>query len=202
MIVRRTMIRVAPLLLAIGLIMPAGQAASQQKPTSAKICSNCHKPEAGNLRGYFDNVAFKSQSIQVKIDDDTEIVKFDPAVIKVIEAGKPAEAEALRSIKKGHEIRIEYTEKDGIKTAALLSTKPPIKVAPEKLMTTAELEKLVAMGPEKGKYFLVDSRPAPRFYEGAIPTAINIPDPAFAGQADKLPAKKDILLIFYCAGFT
>ena len=58
------------------------------------------------------------------------------------------------------------------------------------------------MGPDKGKYMLVDSRPAPRFYEGSIPTAVNIPDAAFAGNVDKLPGNKDITLIFYCGGMT
>ena len=180
----------------------AAPSASKARPTDAKICQNCHQPQSGNLRGTFDNVAFKSQSIQIKIDDATEIVKFNPATIKVIDAGKPAEAEALRDIKKGHEVRIEYTEKNGIRFATLVASKPPIKVAPEKLMSTAEVEKLVAMGPEKGKYTLVDARPAPRFQEGAIPTAINIPYPAFDKMTDKLPKDKDILLVFYCGGVT
>ena len=39
-----------------------------------------------------------------------------------------------------------------VKTASLVSVKPKIKVAPEKLLTTAEIEKLVAKGPKKGKY--------------------------------------------------
>jgi hypothetical protein len=193
--------------LTIGVI--AGQAVAQEKaaapqakPTDAKICINCHKPEAGNIRGYFENVAFKSQSIQIKIDEAVEIVKFDPGAIKVIEAAKPAEAEALRSIKKGHEVRVEYTEKGGVKTATLVATKPPIKVAPEKLLSTADVEKLVAMGTEKGKYFLVDSRPAPRFQEGAISTAVSIPDFAFEKMKDRLPADKNIQLVFYCGGST
>jgi hypothetical protein len=195
--------------LMLGLvIMPAVQTTAQEKsaakakPTDAKICQSCHQPEPGNLRGTFESVAFKSQSIQIKIDDAVEIVKFDPDAVKVVDAGAPAEAEALRGIKKGHEVRVEYTEKDGVKTAVLLASKPPIKVAPEKLMTTADVEKLVAMGPGKGKYTLVDSRPAPRFQEGAVPTAINIPYPAFDKMKDKLPGDKDALLVFYCGGMT
>ena len=58
------------------------------------------------------------------------------------------------------------------------------------------------MGPEKGKYTLVDSRPALRVQEGAIPTAINIPFPAFDKMTDKLPKDKAALLIFYCNGVT
>lgn len=207
MLDRRTIIRVVPMLLAIGLIMPTGQAISQQaapqgKPTIAKLCTNCHQVQTGSLRGNFDNVAFKSHSIQLKIDDSTEIVRFDEKTLKVVTADKTEDAEALRSMKPGKEIRIEYTEKDGVKFTALVSVKPPIKVAPEKIISTEEVEKLVALGPEKGKYTLVDSRPLPRVQEGAIPTAINIPYPAFDKMADKLPKDKNALLIFYCSGVT
>lgn len=180
----------------------AAVVASQVKSTNAKICMNCHQAQEGNVRGYFDNVAFKSQSIQIKIDDSTEILKFDENTIKVVTANKTEEAEALRNIKKGHEVRIAYTEKNGIKTASLVSIKPAIKVAPEKLMTTAEVEKLVALGPEKGKYTLIDARPAPRFMEGSIPTAINIPFPAFDKMTDKLPEDKNALIIYFCGGVT
>jgi rhodanese-related sulfurtransferase len=68
------------------------------------------------------------------------------------------------------------------------------------LISTKEVEKLVAQGPEKGKYFLFDSRPLPRFQEGSIPTAVNLPFPAFDKLAGKLPKEKDALVIFYCAG--
>ncbi len=204
MLVRRVNMVVPAILLVVALfgVMPAGTALGQEKALSAKICINCHKPEAGNMRGYFENAAFKSQSIQLKMDDATEIVKFDPETLKVMIEGQAKDAEALRGIAKNHEVRIEYAEKDGVKRASLVSSKPPIKVPAEQLVSTEEMMKLVAMGPEKGKYFLVDSRPAPRFYEGAIPTAENIPDVAFDANKDKLPTKKDILLIFYCGGFT
>jgi rhodanese-related sulfurtransferase len=71
------------------------------------------------------------------------------------------------------------------------------------LMSTADVEKLVALGPEKGNYFLFDSRPLPRFQEGAIPTSVNLPFPAFDKVAEKLlPKDKNALIIFYCAGPT
>lgn len=200
--------------LTIGLTMTAGQvfaqekaaapAAPQAKPTMAKICSNCHQPEAASLRGNFDGVAYKTQSIQIKIDEATEILQFDKNTLKVANV-KPDPAnpsEPLREIKKGKEVRVEYTEKDGKKFATLVVAKPPIKVAPEKLMSTAEVEKLVNLGPEKGKYLLIDARPAPKFMEGAIPTAINIPFPVFDKMAGKLPADKGALVVYYCAGMT
>ena len=175
------------------------------KANIAKICTNCHKAEAGAFRGYFDNVAFKSKTIQIKIDDATELVKFDDDVtdidVKVTNGeGKVGESEFLRKIKKGHEIKIEFVEKNGVKIALKVIEKPPVKVSKEMLMTTADLEKLVAMGPEKGKYFLFDSRPLPRFQEGFIPSAVNLPYPAFDKMVDKLPKDKNALIIFYCAG--
>jgi hypothetical protein len=73
---------------------------ARTKPVIAKLCTNCHQPQAGSLRGNFDNVAFKSQSIQIRLDDAVEILKFNPDTVKVIEAGKPASAEALRKSRK------------------------------------------------------------------------------------------------------
>jgi rhodanese-related sulfurtransferase len=173
------------------------------KPMIAKICTNCHKAEAGVLRGYLDNVAFKAKTIQMKIDDATVLVKFDEDDIKVTTAeGKPMDGDALHKTKQGKEIKVEYIENDGVKTALRLVEKPPVKISPEMLISTAEVEKLVALGPEKGKYFLFDSRPLPRFQEGAIPTAVNLPFPAFDKNIEKLPKDKNALVIFYCSGVT
>ena len=173
------------------------------KPMIAKICTNCHKAEAGVLRGYFDNVAFKAKTIQMKIDDATVLVKFDEDDIKVLTAdGKATDGDALHKTKQGKEIKVEYTEQDGIKTAVRLVEKPPVKISPEMLISTAEVEKLVALGPEKGKYFLFDSRPESRFQEGAIPTAVNLPFAAFDAMTGKLPADKTARIIFYCSGIT
>jgi hypothetical protein len=178
-------------------------AASQAKPTVAKVCANCHQPQPGNLRANFDSVAYKTKSIQVKIDEATEILRFDEK-LKIENLQAPAEMadQPLRSLKKGKEIRIEYTEKDGKKFMTLISAKPPIKLAPEKIIKTEDLEKLIALGPEKGKYLLVDARPLPRFQEGFIPTAINIPFPAFDKNKGKLPPDNATLIIYYCAGVT
>jgi len=174
------------------------------KPTMAKICSNCHQPDAGSLRGYFDSVAYKTQSIEIKMDDAVEILRFDKDTLKVVNVQPdPANpTEPLRMIKRGKEVRVEYVEKDGKKFATLVVSKPPLKVAPEKLMITQEVEKLVAVGPEKGNYLLIDCRPAPKFMEGAIPTAVNIPYPAFEKNIDKLPKNKSSLIVYYCSGVT
>ena len=59
------------------------------------------------------------------------------------------------------------------------------------------------MGPEKGKYTLVDARPSGGFLGGHIPTAVSLPYGAFQKQyASVLPEDKNRLLIFYCGGPT
>jgi hypothetical protein len=181
----------------------AAPAAPQAKPTMAKVCANCHQPQPATIRGNFDSVAYKTKSIQVKIDEATEILRFDDKLkIENLQAPADMADQPLRALKKGKEVRIEYTEKDGKKFATLISAKPPIKIAPEKMVKTEDLEKLIALGPEKGKYVLIDARPIPRFQEGWIPTAINIPFPAFEKMKDKLPTDKATLIVYYCAGVT
>lgn len=181
-----------------------GADAPPQKPTKAKICMGCHPgAEPGNLRGEFDSVAMKSQTIQIRIDDVKEVVKFDKKSLKVLNGSDPNDLEkTLRAIKKGHQVRAEFTEKDGVKTISLLSIKPPLKVAPEKLYKTGDVEKLVALGPQKGNYLLVDSRPPIRFAEGSIPTAVNIPYAEIRNSLDKFPKDKNFLIVFFCQGPT
>ena len=178
-----------------------------QTPVATKlvmpaVCGSCHKPADGVIRGYFDNVAFKSQSIQLGMGTAVEIVRFDPKTLKVVDAGIAKPVEHLRDIKKGHEASIEFIEKDGIKTATSLEFKGPIKIAQEKLIFYPEIEKLVAMGPAKSDFTLIDSRPLPRFQEGTIPGSVNLPYPTFDKFLDRLPKDKSKLLVFYCQGVT
>jgi rhodanese-related sulfurtransferase len=190
--------------LSAAVVPAADSGAPIAKPSNAKICLNCHKAEPNVIRGYFESAAGNAKTIQVKIDDVTELIMFDEDEIKVVNSeGKIGDGEFLKDnkVKKGHEIKIEYSENNGVRTANKLVEKPPVKVPAEMLMTTADIEKLVALGPEKGKYFLFDSRPQPRFQEGSIPTAVNLPFPAFDKMAEKLlPKDKKALIIFYCAG--
>ncbi len=196
----------AKIVLAVGLAL-CGAAYAQApapsgKPTMVPVCGTCHKPAPGNVQGYFDNVSFKSTSIQLNLGTATEILKFDPATVKVVDAGTAKKSDYLREAKKGHETRIEFVEKDGVRTATLVSFKGPIKIAPEKLASYADVEKLVADGPEKGNYVLIDSRPLPRFQDGTIPTAVSLPFPAFDKFLDRLPSDKNTLVVFFCQGVT
>jgi rhodanese-related sulfurtransferase len=178
------------------------QAAAAAKPVMPAVCTSCHKPEPGVVRGYLEGVAFKSQSMQLGLGTATEIIRFDPKAIKVLDAGDPKPVDFLRDVKKNHEARIEVVEKDGVKTATAIDIKGPIKIAQNKLIFYPEVEKLVAAGPEKGGYTLIDSRPLPRFQEGTIPGSVNLPYPAFDKFLDRLPKDKDKLLVFFCQGVT
>lgn len=181
-------------------VTPVAPAAGKQ----AKICALCHAaPAPGTLRGHFDEVAFKAKSFQMKVDADTEVVTFDPATLQVVNAPEGATLEKMfKAIRKGMESKAEYVMEGGQKKVTVLTLKPKLKVAEEKQLKTAELEKLVAQGPAKGKYFLFDARPFPKFAEGHIPTAESLPFPAFDKEKGKLPADKSALVVFYCAGVT
>lgn len=193
---------IAVALAACAVGVQAQTPAPAARPTIPQVCTSCHKAQPGSLRGVFENVAFKSQAIQLKIDANTEIVRFDPKTIKVLDSGVAKPGEALREIAKNREARIDYVDKDGTKFATEISFKGPIKIASEKLSNYAEVERLVALGPDKGSYTLIDSRPLPRVQEGTIPTAINLPYPAWDKFVDRLPKDKNRAIIFFCQGVT
>lgn len=192
-----------PILLAALTALSLAAQAPTPRPTMAKVCTNCHTPAPRTLHGNFDNLALKNSSFQMKLDEATEVLRFDKAALKVHskETGATLE-ETLKAIKKGHEVRVEYTERDGQKVATVLSVKPPVSLAAEETISLAEVERLVAQGPEKGQYLLVDCRPTPRYQEGNIPTAVNLPFPAFDKLVDRLPKDKGALIIYYCSGKT
>jgi len=183
-------------------LLPAlsGRAGAEQavRGNSAGICLECHKAEPQTLMGEWQHMAMKSATIQLKIGDRTEIVTFAKARLQLVNTAVKGDPEKmLRSIGEGQEVAIRYVEKDGAKEASVITAKPAVKLAVTEKMAIADLEKLVARGPEKGKYLLVDSRPVKSFAEGAIPTAVSLPFSEFAGKAGVLPADKKRLLVFY-----
>lgn len=196
--------RLAPLgaLTVLSLALPANAAPPEGK--SAKVCTTCHKTaEPGTIRGSFDELAMKANSFQMKVDGDTEVLTFDPAKLQILNASETGDLEkVLKSIRKGMESRVEYLVDGNVKRVSVLTLKPKLSIPEGAQVTTEALEKLVAQGPAKGKYFLFDARPAPKFAEGFIPTAENLPFPAFEKEKGKLPADKGALVIYYCAGVT
>lgn len=179
----------------IALIVASTVIAQTEKPTVAPICKQCHQPEKNVLRGTLGSVSMKAETIQIQVGPAVWLLRFDDAT-KVIGA------EAIGKIKKDHEISVTFEEKDGKLYALKVGVKPPAKLPEEKKIKIDELSKLVDLGPEKGNFVLIDSRPGPRYHEGHIPGAISIYDAEFDKHIDKLPKEKDKLIIFYCGGVT
>ena len=76
--------------------------------------------------------------------------------------------------------------------------KQPVKQDPALVISTEEVAALVAKGSEEGMYQLIDARPAIKYSQGHIPTAISIPKPMLEQSLDQLDKNK--MQIFYCGG--
>ena len=132
----------------------------------------------------------------MNVGKESEVIYFDDATAL-------RNAPSMKKIKKNASIKIVYYRKDGKNFAKEVEVKKGLKVPKEKLATVEEVAKLVALGPEKGKYVLIDSRPPVNFNEGHIPTAKSMLFFKFDMLKDKvLPKDKEILQIHYCGGFT
>jgi hypothetical protein len=195
---------VKPITLALGafvILLPflamEGRTASKQPAMFAKSCLNCHtefKDMKDTLAGNFKSRSKKAKSIQVKINNRFELVKYTPET----------EIENVPSIKKLKgtiPLRIHYKKEGTDLVATKIVAKPKIEVPEDQLIDVKELSQLVAKGPEKGGYMLVDSRPGIKFESGHIPGAVSMPFPKMQKMKDMLPKDKNTQLIFYCEGF-
>lgn len=172
-------------------------AASDKTTIVQKNCLKCHAGFAkmeNVMAGNLSKAVIKANSIQVKINNRMEMLKFTPET-------EISNVPEMKSLKSGMALRVHYKLQGSERVATKIVVKPKIEVPKEQLISVSELAKLIAMGPEKGKYTLVDSRPQPGYLKGHLPTAISIPFPVMKKNMDKLPADKDQLVIFYCQGF-
>ncbi len=170
---------------------------SAERPTVLAPCKQCHQPEKDLVRGTLVSVSEKFKTINVQVGQKLVWIINYGDDLKIVGADK------LASVAKDKEIGIRFTGDEKKPYAVSLTVKPPAKVAPEKLVSLDEMKKFVDMGPEKGGYLLVDSRPKPRFNEGHIPHAVSLDNAKFDELKDKiLPKEKDKIIIFYCGGVT
>ena len=173
-------------------------AATANKPIIQKNCLKCHQQSYSKmeniLAGNLNSKSMKANTIQVKINNRLELVKFSPDV-------KVKNIPDLKSLKGKVALRVHYETIGPDRVATEIVVKPKIKVPENQLIEVKELAKLVAQGPQKGGYTLADSRPAGGFQKGHIPTAISVPFPKMKEMTDKLPKDKNQLLIFYCEGY-
>lgn len=188
-----------------GLLAVSWAAAQSPVPaasTMPALCTACHKLEPQQIGGYYESAAFKSQSMQIDIGGTApQILRFDTKALKVIDDGKDKPAEFLRDARKRHEVIVDVVEKDGVRTATAIRFKGPVQIDAKNLIDYAGVARLVE-GAGAVPYTLIDSRPLLRFQEGAIPTAIHLPFIGFDKFADRLPADKNRLVVFYCGGIT
>ena len=188
------------LILAAGItlcVFPNLWAAADKSTMVQKNCMKCHSDFgkmnyviAGNLSGK----STQASTIQMKINNTLEMIKVTPET-------KLSNVPDMGSLKEGMAMRVHYEQVGNNRVATQIVVKPKIKVPDEQLINVAELTKLIEMGPEKGAYTLVDSRPGAGYLQGHLPTAISIPFPKMKDMLDKLPEDKDSLVIFYCQGY-
>lgn len=163
----------------------------------APNCLNCHSYPATDplVLGDFQSYSRQANLLTVKVGQRSQVVK-------VTENTKLVNAATYRDITSDNALKVTVEEKaDGL-YAKVVTVKPPLKVPEKQLISTEELAKLVALGPEKGKYVLLDSRPPYRFQEERIPGALNQPLPNFDKLTNLFPQDKNQMVIFYCQGFT
>jgi hypothetical protein len=163
----------------------------------APNCLNCHSYPATEplVLGDFQSYSNQAKLLTVKVGQRS-------LVIKVTEGTKLVNAAAYRDLTGDNALKVSVEEKPDGLYAQVVTVKPPLKVPGKQLMSTEELAKLVALGPEKGQYVLLDSRPPYRFQEERIPGALNQPLPNFDKLTNLLPQDKSQMVIFYCQGFT
>jgi hypothetical protein len=172
------------------------------KPTIAGGCKKCHTGQPDAIRGTLGTVSPDFNTLQVKVGTMVWIVKYDDKT-EVVKGDKTAGADEIAKLPAKKEILVSFTGTEAKPLATEIAVKQPYKVPEHQKFTNAETVKLVAMGPEKGNYTLVDSRPVEAYISGHIPTAISLPYGKFADECTTvLPQDKDMLLVFYCGGPT
>jgi hypothetical protein len=144
--------------------------------------------QENTVAGQVVGVSRLAKTIQVEVGTKIEMVKFND------------ETEGMEHVKVGEASIIEFEQQGADRIARTIKPRLVKLPAGTSEISNDEVAQLVAQGPAKGKYFMVDSRPAPRYAEGHVPTAVSIPVDNQTNEM--LPADKDLLLIFYCGGPT
>ena len=173
------------------LLFGSNALAASNKPTILKPCKQCHEVEKNYLRGKLKSVSRKAKTIQVFMGPATWQVTFDQNT-------SLDGAKAVHKIGKMKEIGIQFEQKGKVLVAKSIEVKQPAEIDPKLIISVEEMQRLVAMGPEKGNFMLYDARPGKFFLEGHIKGAVSNYDALFEKNLNKLPKDKSKLLVFYC----
>lgn len=186
------LLTVIPFLLVVVLLL--GGPTLEGTPCLAQGVTLNSKAEEHVYTGKILGVSRKAKTITIEVDGKPEMVNFDETTAGLGYAATDEAAIITFAMREGRKIATDIQQK--------------LVQLPEGLteMTVDEVARLVAMGPEKGNYFLVDARPVQRYDEGHIPTAVSIPVPVIEETKDALfPGDvkiKNTTLIFYCGSPT
>ena len=151
---------------------------------------------ADDIKGKVKAVSAKGGQISVTVENKGVML------FRVTDGTVFSNADSIKEIHTDDLLQIDYRV-EGFDNVAKAVSRVVAKL-PEGVteIETAEVESLVKTGPEAGKYLLVDSRPAGKYNESHIPTAVSIPFAELEKNPALLSAPKDRTLVFYCAGVT
>jgi len=179
------------------LLPGAAIAAKASLTESDEHCTECREAEeeAGLFHGRLVGISLDRKTIEVRIGKDIEVLDFDDSTAL-------KNASAMQEIPMGESVKILYHKKGSKIFAREVEVKKGLKVPPDKLASLEEVAKLVSLGPDNGKYVLLDGRPVNWCSAGHIPTAKAMPLWVFDDlKAKLLPEDKNVLQIYYCSGF-
>ena len=173
------------------------------KPTIAGGCKNCHTGKPDAIRGRVLAVSPEFKNLQVTVGKLVWLVNYDDKTT-LVKGDKKEGAEGIVKLPKNKEILVTVSGGDMKKALATrIDVKQPYKVPDRHKITNAEIIELIAQGPDRGNYTLIDARPTGAFLVGHMPTAKSLPYGVFNKEHSKvLPKDKDRLIIFYCGGPT
>jgi hypothetical protein len=184
----RKLIPGLPILFCAALLTTAVPAWCGTNPGNSQTAASA---EAGDLvKGKILGVSKKAKAITVETPKGPVMIKFDEAT-----AGMEHAATGEAAI-----IKLRMAGQNKIAT----EVKPKLATLPPGVSEIGPQELIALLGNPEADYVLVDSRPAARYAEAHIPSAISIPVEKMGELAPSLlpQDQKDKLLLFYCGGVT
>ena len=187
----------------LAVTFSAAGTAMAGKPTVGGPCQKCHTAQPDTVRGNLGTVSPDFNTMQIKVGKKLIwIVNYDDKT-RIVDGDKTLGADSIKDLPKKKEILISFSGGESKPLATQITVKQPYKVPEDQKISNDEVVKLVSMGPEKGKYTLVDARPKGAFLGGHIPSAISLPFDSFDESCSTvLPEDKNRMLVFYCGGPT
>ncbi|MEN8263721.1 MAG: rhodanese-like domain-containing protein [Nitrospirota bacterium] len=158
----------------------------------ARLCTFCHQAKKGVMRGFLENIALESGTIQMDFMSHKDVIKFN----------KDTKLKYVRDFKdianyRNKGFRISYVEKNGEKIATVISRFDILRVLKDSEKLGRDEFKKLRNDPNV-KVF--DVRPPMKYKMGHIPGADLLPAPAFKKFVKKLPKDKSRPIVFYGVG--